>query len=491
MKRPVRLLVAGVGAFVVALSFFTTLAQDVSLTEIKLTASDGAPGDQFSFSVATSGNVIVIGVRNDDVPDNPDCNVPPGPLPPECNQGSAYVFERLDGIWMETAKLTASDAAGGDFFGAVATSGNTIVVGARNDDVPDNAACKVSPRPFLPACNRGSAYVFERLGGTWVETAKLTVSDAAVFDEFGGAVATRGNVIVVGARNHHDPDAPDCNVSPRPLLPECNKGSAYVFERLGETWVETAKLTASDAALFDEFGGAVATSGNVIVVGARSDDIPDNPDCNVSSRPLPPECNKGSAYVFERLGGTWVEAAKLTGSDAAVFDEFGGSVATSGNLIVIGAPNDDDPDTPDCSVSSRPLLPECNKGATYVFERLGETWVETAKLTASDVALGDQFSFSVATSGDVIVVGARDDDDPNSPNCNVSPRPLLSECNQGAAYVFERLGGIWVETAKLAASDAAGDDFFGAVATSGNTIVVGALLDDDRGINSGSAYVYE
>ena len=268
MKRPVRLLVAGIGAFIVAVSFFTTFAQDVSLTEIKLTASDGAAGDQFSFSVATSGNVIVIGARNDDVPDNPDCNVPPGPLPPECNQDSAYVFERLNG-----------------------------------------------------------------------------------------------------------------------------------------TWVETAKLTAGDGTLFDEFGGAVATSGNVIVVGARSDDVPDNTDCNVSSRPLPPECNKGSAYVFERVGGTWVETAKLTASDAAVFDEFGGSVATGVNLIVVGAPNDDDPDTPDCSVSSRPLLPECNKGAAYVFERLGETWVETAKLTASDAALGDQFSFSVATSGDVIVVG--------------------------------------------------------------------------------------
>ena len=190
----------------------------------------------------------------------------------------------------EIVKLTASDAAAGDWFGRyVAVSGATVVVGAPNDD--DNGS------------NSGSAYVFVRSGISWSQQAKLTASDAAAFDFFGVSVAISGDTAVVGA-NFDDGKGVD-------------SGSAYVFVRSGTTWTEQAKLTASDAAALDQFGIEVSISGDTAVVGAFSDD-------DSGSR-------SGSAYVFVHSGATWTEQAKLTASDAAIDDRFGRSVSVSGD----------------------------------------------------------------------------------------------------------------------------------------------------------------
>ena len=122
--------------------------------EQTLTASDGEIGDDFGHSVAFNGSTVVVGAWFDDIGGNP-------------GQGSAYVFKRQGGVWVEVQKLTASDGAAGDNFGlSVAVSGSTIVVGAWFDDIGGN------PDP-------GSAYVFNLQDGHWVETQKLTASDGA------------------------------------------------------------------------------------------------------------------------------------------------------------------------------------------------------------------------------------------------------------------------------------------------------------------------
>ena len=278
-----------------ALNAARTQRQDYSVLtplfvdEQKLTASDGAAGDNFGFSVAVSGSTIVVGTPTDHIGGN-------------IEQGSAYVFNRQGESWVETQKLTASDGAAGDAFGvSVAISGSTIVVGTPSDDMGGNI-------------DQGSAYVFNRDGGSWVETQKLTASDGATFDNFGFSVTVSGSTIVVGALFDN-------------IGGNIDQGSAYVFHRQGGSWVEAQKLTASDGATGDDFGSSVAFSGSTIVVGARFDDIG-----NV---------NQGSAYVFHRQGGSWVETQKLTASDGAAFDLFGSSVAFSGSTIVVGVPFDD------------------------------------------------------------------------------------------------------------------------------------------------------
>jgi hypothetical protein len=319
-----------------------------SFNEQKLTASDGAAGDFFGTSVAVSGSTIVVGAPFDSIGGN-------------LFQGSAYVFNRQGGSWVEEQKLIASDGAPGDRLGwSVAISGSTFAVVAIGNSF------------------EGSAYVFYRQEGSWVEEQKLTASDGAPGEHFGNSVAISGSTIVVGSA----------------ILSIFFDGSAYVFNRQGRSWVETQKLTASDGAGGDIFGWSVAISGSTLVVGAWGDSVGAN-------------SNQGSAYVFNRQEGSWVETQKLTASDGAAFDEFGWSVAISGSTIVV-------------SSELEAIGGHSAQGFAYVFNRRGESWVETQKLTASDGAPGDRFGWSIAGSGSTFVLGA-----------------LGNNSFQGSAYVFE------------------------------------------------------
>jgi hypothetical protein len=381
--------------------------------EVKLTTGDAAAGDLFGHSVAISGDTAVIGAYYDD-----DAGE---------NSGSTYVFVRSGTAWSQQAKLTAGDAATGDWFGfSVAISGDTTVIGAIGDDDGGTES--------------GSAYVFVRSGTSWSQQAKLTASDAAAGDYFGFSVAINGDTAVIGAAYADDGGI--------------NSGSAYVFVRSGTTWSQQQKLKAGDAAAGGHFGYSTAISGDTAVIGAYGD--------NESG------LDSGSAYVFVRSGTSWSQQQKLKAGDAAAYDEFGKSVAISGDTAVIGAYLDDDND-------------KIASGSVYVFVRSGTAWSQQAKLTAGDANIGDEFGWSVATSGDMAVISAVGDDDGGEAS--------------GSAYVFVRSGAAWSQQAKLTASDAARDDQFGiSVAISGDTAAIGAFADDDGSsdinYNSGSAYVY-
>ena len=401
----------------------------------KLTAADGLRGDEFGISVAVDGDTAVIGAYQDDDATNGD------------NSGSAYVFTEVSGVWRQVAKLTADDGAANDEFGySVDMDGSTIVIGARQDDA-----------------RNGAAYVFTEPTDGWngeiTETVKLTASDGTADDEFGISVAVDGDTILVGA---HQNDADTSNN---------NEGAAYIFTKFGDVWgnppalgnhrVETAKLVASDGAADDEFGISVALDGNTAVIGARQDDA-----------------RNGSAYLFTKVSGVWSQKAKLTASDGAADDEFGISVAVDGDTIVVGAHK---ADYIDLNNSSNNLA---DSGAAYVFTKPESGgWAdatETAKLTASDGAVDDEFGISVAVHGETVVVGAHQDDDATNGD------------NSGSAYVFDEPSGGWAdatETAKLTALDAAENDRYGySVGVSGDTVVVGAYSDDSNEANTGAAY---
>ncbi len=336
-------------------------------------------------------------------------------------------------LFGEVAKLIASDAAQGDEFGdAVALSKDTVVVGSPGDD--DGGS------------NSGSAYVFDRNrrgAEDWGQIAKVTSTDAD--DGFGTSVAISGDTMVVGARLDDDGGA--------------DSGSVYIFDRNQggvENWGQVKKLTASDAGAGDRFGISVAISKDTVVVGASFDDLAGS--------------NSGSAYVFDRNRGgvgSWGQVKRLTAKDGASGDRFGESVAISGDNVVVGARLDDD-------IGNA-------SGSAYLFERNRggpDNWAQVAKLSASDATMNDLFGASVAIGDDTVVVGAFGDDDAGA--------------NAGAAYLFDRnQGGAenWGQIAKLTATDAEENDFFGlSVAIGVDTVLVGALFDDDA---AGSAYRFE
>jgi hypothetical protein len=381
---------------------------DLHLQRQQLTAVGGGGGDQFGTNVAIDGNTAVVGAPLDNVLANND-------------QGSAYVYVRSGGAWIQQAQLFADDGAANDGFGgSVAISGNTIVVGAAADD-----------------SFRGAAYVFVRSGTTWTQQKKLTASDGADPDSdlFGSSVAVSGDRAIVGAFGDNG-----------------ERGAAYVFVRSGTNWTEEQKLLASDAAPFDQFGTSVAIAGTTALAGAIGDDAA-----------------RGSVYEFVRSGPTWTQQPKLTApvAERAAGDNFGRSVAISGSSALIGADGDD-------------VGPNGQQGSAYVFVRFGLTWVQEAQLFASDGAAADRFGHSVAISGNIAVVGRPFD-------------TVASEANRGSANVFVRSGGTWAARQQLLAGNGAASDQFGtSVGLSGDTALVGAPFDGIGTNNDqGSAYVFD
>jgi hypothetical protein len=324
----------------------------------------------------------------------------------------------------ERALLTASDGTSGDRLGiSVALDGGTAVVGAAWDDVNGEFS--------------GSAYVFERdLGGpnAWGEVTRLEAADANEWDWFGMASAVFGDTAAVGA--------------PRKEVVE---GAVYLFERNRggpDAWGQVAKLTPPVPDYLSDYGEQLALFEDTVVVGAAHEETAFGE-------------NSGTVYVYERdLGGpdSWGLRAQLFSSDLQEGDQFGASVAISGDTLVVGATLEDE-------------LGDAS-GAAYVFVRDDggpDAWGEVSKLTASDGDIDSYFGSAIAIHGDTVLVGAIYDDD----LCDGS-----WWCDAGAAYLFERdLGGpqAFGQVRRLVPSlTEPGGNFGQSVALGDRTALVGA-----------------
>jgi len=293
----------------------------------ELTSSKGGP---FGPPVAVSGDTIVV---------SSGLNTP---------TGEVYVFVKPSGGWMnmtETAIL--SDNVSGDYFGvAVAIDGDTIVVGASGtyDD-------------------QGAAYVFVKPSSGWATTsafnAMLTASDGGLLDFLGLSVAISGNTVVAGQPFHNDQTGP---------------GVVYVFVKPAAGWAtmtQTAELTQSVRGPYDQFGFAVAVSGNTVVAGAPQADS-----------------DAGVAYVFVEPPTGWADMTETADLTTNPGGRFGWTLGISGKQIVVGY---------DGSASTIPVYAEPESG-----------WQSTSTpsllLRAGQTDGG--FGFSTAISNGVVVAGA-------------------------------------------------------------------------------------
>jgi hypothetical protein len=343
------------------------------LEQERLTASDGVADDRFGYSMARSGDTAAIGAWGDD-----------------SMRGAAYVFVRSGTIWSQQAKLTASDGLDSDRLGwSVAASGNTVLLGN----------------------NKGGAYVFVRSGTTWVQQQKLVSSDGAAALGFGRAVALSGNTALVGADDY---DAVYVFVrsgttwtEQKKLTPSAsaagsrfgasvaldgdvavvgtpedkgNWGAAYGFYRSGTVWQEDEKFTATDNAEWDQFGFAVALSGNTAVISAPSK-----------------AGNTGAAYAFVRSGTDWSQQKKWTGPV-----EFAVSVAISGDRAIAAS------DTNAATL-----------GRVSVFDRVGTEWTTYDPPLGKAGAGTDRLGRSLALGSDSVLAGSD-----------------VDNANRGAVYVF-------------------------------------------------------
>jgi AICAR transformylase/IMP cyclohydrolase PurH len=254
----------------------------------------------------------------------------------------------------------------------------------------------------------------------------------------------------------------------------------YVFTRSGGAWSQQAYLKASNTDESDHFGGSVALSGDTLAVGARSEDsnatgVNGDETSNDAYR-------SGAVYVFTRSGGVWSQQAYLKASNTDSTDNFGLSVALSGDTLAVGARSEGSNATgvngDETSNTAR------RAGAVYVFTRSGVVWSQQAYLKASNTDGGDTFGQSVALSGDTLAVGVYQEDS-NATGVNGDQSSNAAE-DSGAVYVFTRSGVAWTQQAYVKASNTDEDDEFGhSVALSGDTLAVGAVEESSNatGVN--------
>jgi hypothetical protein len=383
--------------------------------QTKLKARNIGVYDVLGHSVALDGDTILLGALRDD-----DFGV---------DSGTVGVFERKKDRWVETAILTADDAAAGQWFGySVALDGDTAVVGAYKNSQNGRWA--------------GAVYVFERDRKSWRQTARLTPRDASVGDWFGFDVALQGDTVVVGAIQSGGPDRP--------------AGAVYVFQRTESEWRERVKFSNPDGEPNDQFGYRVAIDGDTIAVGA------------VEARKDPGQPRAGCVFVYRdtSAGGDWSRTAetRIAPADRLAGDRFGSGLALHGDLLVVGADNDAERGS--------------GAGAAYVFRRSDSQWIEEAKLTAREGEADNRFGSSVAVDAERIFVGAQYDDFPNH------------DC--GAVYLFASRGGQWTQTAVLHAGAPQVGDILGAnIDLDGDWLLAGAECDDEMARDSGAAYLFD
>ena len=353
---------------------FTRTAANTWIQTHILTASNGdggggQSGDYFGVGVAIDGDTIVVGAHADDFAGNND-------------RGSIYVFVRNGNSWSEEVNFSPADGQAGDHLGySVAIRGNTILAGAFGSDIV--------------FADQGAAYVFVRdVLGNWIQQKKLFSPDG-VGEEFGSSVALEGDTALIGAPNNSS-----------------NKGAAYVFSQSSGNWIQQQKLLASDGATGDQFGYAVALSGNTALIGAPWDN-------NNAT-------DQGSAYVFVRDGATWSQQQKLTDPGGTTDDRFGSAVAVKGDQAIVSAEYDN------------------NQGSAHIYRREAGTWTRLKKQFAADGLADDYFGSSVAVTDWGYLVGAYFDDVSGVNNRGSVYYYVFQECPQ---MTLSALSGATVGTA--------------------------------------------
>ncbi len=370
-------------------SYLSSVAQPYTINTA-LTANDRTPSAFLGSAVALAGNYAFVGANGDN------------------GSGAVYVYEKSGSAWTFKQKLVTDDLQAGDQLGySLVADGTRLVVGA-----------------YSKNNNSGAIYVFSLVNNSWTQQSKLTTPTGTSGEGLGYSLAMKDDLLVAGAIYRNN-----------------SQGAAYVYQfNTGtQTYTQTQILVAADGAAFDGMGGAVATDGTRIVVGANNDDS-----------------NSGSAYVFELSGGSWIQQQKLVAATRTADDLFGQSVAILNNRIVVGAYGDNS-----------------YQGAAYAFTLSGSTWSQSQKIVPATRVDGEGMGASLVLIGNGLFIGSS------------------SGAARTSVYFFTASGNTYTQQQKI--TGAADGDGFGQVIHAGPTdLIVGApFVNSGNVFQSGTAYIYE
>ena len=342
-----------------------------------LKASNTAAGSLFGYSVAVSGETVVVGAFGD--PSNATGVGGSQTDKTMVQAGAAYVFTRTGTTWVQQAYLKASNTDRGDLFGiSVAVLGDTVIVGAAGEDSGGGGK-----QADNKADQAGAAYVFSRTGTAWKQQAYLKASNAGSGDMFGRSVAMSPDTVVIGANQESsNSNAINGNQADNSAA---QAGAAYVFARTNKTWKQQAYLKAGNSRAGDQFGVSVAAAGNIVVVGAYGESSNANGVGGDSADKS--AAMAGAAYVFLRSGTTWKRQTYLKASKSEAGDLFGYAVAAAGDSVIVSASGEDSNATGVNGPQSDNSF--TNAGAAYVFGGLGSVSPEIEVETPSGKLLAD------------------------------------------------------------------------------------------------------
>ncbi|MEK7950058.1 EF-hand domain-containing protein [Luteolibacter soli] len=454
----------------------TTYREKIEMAEPGL----GDSHNQFGRALAFDGETALVGVPEDNT------------LSGE-HSGSVYVFRRNGGAWVQEAWLTPSDDGGigyKTFGAAVVLQGDTAFIGAPGFVAGGDTTAM-----------RGGVHVFTHTGSTWTLRTVIAGAEGTAREDFGWSLAVSGTTLLVGAPGDtaYFPSNTDLH------------GSAFVFEKSGESWNQTAKLIAPDGADQDLFGAAVALDGDRAIVSAPDDDegggmmegsvhaftksagnwshvqmiratgtgynaafgsaIALEGDTLLVGAPLadgPGRAYEGGVFEFTASGGSWSMKGRLSPAMDGVIG-FGRSVLLNGGQAIVGAPGWE-------------LYSPSPAGSVHFFQRSGNAWSESEPLLAPNGYQGDTFGFPLVLGGQNLLVGM------GSAGSYANYTINGAEC----VHVFSGSGGTWQPEAVLRPTDGGDQSYLGtAVAIDGDRCVIG-LPYDDSGVNDyrgGSAYI--
>ena len=450
-------------------------------------ASNPGAGDVFAHRIAIDGDLLAVGapgegsdasgIGGDEFSDG------------ATSSGAVYVFRRAGDGWVQEAYVKASNTDSNDAFGfSVDLEGDRLFVGAPGED---SASVGIDGDQGNGAEDSGAVYVFRRAAGAWTQESYIKASNTGVSDAFGQSLAASRDTLVVGAPLedsdavgvHGDEGDDDAD----------NSGAVYVFRLLPAGWVQEAYIKASNTRTNDQFGASVDVDGPRLVVGAPLEDggtVGINGDDDDDSA-----WEGGAGFLFGRNDTTWEQLAYIKPSNTDPEDEFGTSVAISGDTLAISSPGESsaaigvDGDQSDNSAD--------DSGAIYVFRESAAGLVQEAYLKASNTGARDGFGMGVVLQGDALAAGA-----PGEASGATGIEGNAADDGRqgsGAAYLFRRGAGGWAPELYVKASNTGASDGFGAaLALDGDSLVVGAAGEgsagadqqDDSRPSSGAIYAF-
>ena len=477
----------------VSKTYSVTISRALAATfaeQAYIKASNTGGSDEFGYSVALSGDTLAVGAYLEDSSSitTPDENA--------IDSGAVYVFTRSGSTWSQQAYLKASNIDAGDNFGiSIALSGDTLAVGAPAEDSVTQGVASI-PDDLDPNADSGAVYIFVRSGNSWSEQAYIKASNAEDQDEFGNSVALFEDTLAVGA---HQEDSGTIGVNTTPDETASNAGAVYIFTRNETSWSEQSYIKASNTGALDTFGSSIALFGDTLAVGSPNED---STTTGINSTPVDTKItdNFGAVYVFIRNDTSWSQQAYIKATETNKSDFFGISIALSADTLAVGMYQEDS-ETTGINTTPNDTPAGKNSGAVYVFSRNGTDWSEQAYIKPSTTRANDLFGYSVALSGDTLAVGVYGED---SDTTGIGSTPNTNISLAGAVYVFARNGTSWNEQYYIKASNTGNGDRFGwSTALSGDTLAVGAYVEDSNttGINttpndvgadsSGAVYTFE